>query len=207
MYCAWRIPAHLRCTQCSILLHLMDICFLTCICLWQISQIQTFSRHLPTDCQKDEKLFRATLLKAASHHIPTGRRKLYTQQVPADILTMMEERDDLRKQDPASPRLPTMNDEITKVTSDHKRRQWREFVESIDHRTDSTKLWRTIKGIDGKSKQTAENEGITFTGRHHTSPKMIANSFNRQFTTSKLGQALFIKKDSSGVEGCKNGCL
>ena len=42
MYCTWRIPAHLRCTQCSILLHLMDICFLTCICLWQISQIQTF---------------------------------------------------------------------------------------------------------------------------------------------------------------------
>ena len=101
---------------------------------------------------------------------------------------MMEERDDLRKQDPASPRLPTMNDEITKATSDHKRRQWREFVESIDHRTDSTKLWRTIKGIDGKSKQTAENEGITFTGRSHTSPKMIANSFNRQFTTSKLGK-------------------
>ena len=42
VYCAWRIPAHLRCTQCSILLHLMDICFLTCICLWQLSQIQTF---------------------------------------------------------------------------------------------------------------------------------------------------------------------
>ena len=42
VYCAWRIPAHLRCIQCSILLHLMDICFLTCICLWQISQIQTF---------------------------------------------------------------------------------------------------------------------------------------------------------------------
>ena len=41
VYCAWRIPAHLMCTQCSILLHLMDICFLTCICLWQISQIQT----------------------------------------------------------------------------------------------------------------------------------------------------------------------
>ena len=33
VYCAWRIPAHLRCTQYSILLHLMDICFLTCIYL------------------------------------------------------------------------------------------------------------------------------------------------------------------------------
>ena len=119
------------------------------------------SRHLPTDCQKDEKLFRATLLKAASHHIPTGRRKLYTQQVPAEILAMMEERDDLGKQDPASPRLSTINDEITKATSDHKRRQWREFVESIDH--------RTIKGIEGKSRQTSENEGITFTGTPHPS--------------------------------------
>ena len=145
------------------------------------------SRHFPTDCQKDEKLFLDTLLKAASHHIPTARRKIYTQQVLEEILAMMEERD-LRKQDHASPRLSTMNDEITKATSDHKRRQWREFVESIDHRTDSTKLWRTIKGIDGKSKQTTENEGITFTGRSHTSPKMIANSFNRQFTTYKLGK-------------------
>ena len=103
------------------------------------------SRHLQTDCQKDEKLFRATPLKADSHHIPNGRRKLYTLQVPAEILAMMEERDDLRKQDLASPRLSTMNAEITKATSDHKRRQWREFVESIDHKTDSTKLCRTIK--------------------------------------------------------------
>ena len=78
---------------------------------------------------------------------------------------MMEERDDLRKQDPTSPRLSTMNDEITKATSDHKRRQWRDFVDSIDHRTDSTKLLRTIKGINGKAKQTEENEVITLTGR------------------------------------------
>ena len=42
VYCAWRIPSHLMCTQCSILLHLMDIFFLICICLWQISQIQIF---------------------------------------------------------------------------------------------------------------------------------------------------------------------
>ena len=86
------------------------------------------SCHLPTDYQKDEKLFQATLLKAASHHIHTGRRKLYTKQVPAEILAMMKERDDLRKQDPASSRLSTMNDEITKAISDHKRRRWREFV-------------------------------------------------------------------------------
>ena len=42
VYCAWQIHAHLRCTQCSILLHIMDICFLPCNYLWQISQIHTF---------------------------------------------------------------------------------------------------------------------------------------------------------------------
>ena len=41
VYCARRIPAHLMCTQSSIQLHIIDICFLPCICLWQISQIQT----------------------------------------------------------------------------------------------------------------------------------------------------------------------
>ena len=44
VYCARRIPAHLRVTQCSILLHHIDICFLTCICLWHISLIQTWLR-------------------------------------------------------------------------------------------------------------------------------------------------------------------
>ena len=43
VYCVRWIPAHIRCTECSILLRLIDICFLPCICLrlWQISKIQT----------------------------------------------------------------------------------------------------------------------------------------------------------------------
>ena len=40
MYYAWWIPAHLRYSQCSILLYFIYICFLKCICLWQRSQIQ-----------------------------------------------------------------------------------------------------------------------------------------------------------------------
>ena len=35
VYCARRIPVLLRCIQCSILLHIIDTCFLTCSCLWQ----------------------------------------------------------------------------------------------------------------------------------------------------------------------------
>ena len=79
---------------------------------------------------------------------------------------MMEEREE---PDPTSSCFPTMNDEITKVILDYKRRQLREFVKSIYYRIDSIKLWWTIKGIDGKSKQTAENEAITLIGKPHTS--------------------------------------
>ena len=61
-------------------------------------------------------------------------------------------------------------------------------METLDHKTDPTKLWRTIKAIDGRSTPKAENEAITFYGSQVTSPKQIANYSNRQFTTSKLGR-------------------
>ena len=59
-------------------------------------------------------------------------------------------------------------------------------METLDHRTDHTKLWRTIKAIYGKSTPKTENEAITFDGSQVFSPKQVANYFNRQFTTSNL---------------------
>ena len=143
-------------------------------------------RWLPTDCQKGEKILRVIILKAASHHIPSGRHRINTELVSTEILEKMRVRDDLRSRDPTSPALPEMNDEITRTTNEHDRQKWRQFVETLDHKTDSTKLWRTIKAIDGRSTPKAENEAITFDGSQVTSPKQIANYFNRQFTTSKL---------------------
>ena len=58
----------------------------------------------------------------------------------------------------------------------------------MDQKTDVTKLWRTIKGIDGRAKREAENEAITFTGISFSSSKQLATKFNQQFNTSKLGR-------------------
>ena len=68
VYCAWWIPAHLRCTHCSIQLHLiMYICFLQCICLWEISQIQTWLSDL--DLSLQHPLFmRSSASHPASQH-------------------------------------------------------------------------------------------------------------------------------------------
>ena len=51
-----------------------------------------------------------------------------------------------------------------------------------------TKLWRIIKGIDGRVKREAENEAITFNGSSFSPSKQIAARFKQQFNTSKLGR-------------------
>ena len=88
-------------------------------------------RSLPTDCQRDEKILRTILLKAASHYIPTGRHRFHEEPVPAAILDVMTRRDDLRKRDRTSPELPRLNKDIQKRICEHKRQQWRYFVENI----------------------------------------------------------------------------
>ena len=101
---------------------------------------------------------------------------------------MMTRRDDLRKRDRTSPELLRLNKDIQKRICEHKRKKWRDFVENMDHKTDITNLWRTIKGIDGKAKRTAENEAISFNGISFSSSKQLAAKFNKQFNTSKLGR-------------------
>ena len=139
---------------------------------------------LPKDCQIDEKIFRTVLLKAASHHIPTGRHRLHEEPVPTEILDVMTRRDDLRKRDPNSHELPRLNYDIYA----HKRQKWRDFVETLDQKTYVTKLRRTIKGIDSRAKRDTKNEANTFNGSSFTSPKQLAAMLNQQFNTSKLGR-------------------
>ena len=66
----------------------------------------------------------------------------------------------------------------------HKRKKWRDFVETLDQKTAVTKLWRTIKRIYGRAKCEAENEVITFNGSCFSSSKQLATRFN----TPKLGR-------------------
>ena len=121
-------------------------------------------RSFPTDCQKDEKILRTILLKAASHHIPTGWRRLHEEPVPVEILDVMTRRDNLCKRDYTSSELPKLNKDIQTRICERKHKKWRDFVENMDHKIENTKLWRTIKGIDGRAKRMAENEAISFNG-------------------------------------------
>ena len=99
----------------------------------------------------------------------------------------MTRRDDLRKRDRTLPELPRLDKDIQKCICEHKRQKWRDFVENMDHKTGITKMWRIIKGIDGRGKRTTENEVISFNGISFSSSKQLAAKFNKQFNTSKQG--------------------
>ena len=158
MYCAWRIPAHLRCTQCSILLHLMDICFLTCVCLWQISQIQTFlfkvvglglvstspafvsssashpagphGRHAPKNG------------KSGPHCWGRGGSTQFAQQLESTV---------------AAPPLVgcvvwSLNEEITSDIKKHKQHIWKDHLDAHwDHRHNTHILWKTMHGLSNRT--------------------------------------------------------
>ena len=112
----------------------------------------------------------------------------HEERVLAEILDVMTRRDDLRKRDPTSPELPRLNYDIQNSIYAHKRQKWRDLVETLDQKTDITKLWRTIKGIDRRAKREAENEAITFNGSSFSSSKQLAAMFNQQFNKSKSGR-------------------
>ena len=133
---------------------------------------------------KDENIFSTVCLKAASHHIHTGRHRLHEEHVPADISGVMTRRDDLRERDPISLELPRLHYGIMT----HKRQTWGYFVEILDQKQMSPSWWRTIKGIDGRAKREAENEAITFNGSSFSSHKQLSARLNQQFNTSKMGK-------------------
>ena len=83
---------------------------------------------LPTDSKRDEKIFSTVLLKAASHHIPTGLHRLHEAPVPAEIFDVMTRRDDLCKRDPTSPELPRLNYDIQNCIYAHKGQKLRPWT-------------------------------------------------------------------------------
>ena len=58
----------------------------------------------------------------------------------------------------------------------------RDCVETLDQKTDVSKLWKTIEGIDGRAKREADNEAITFDGSSFSLSKQISSRFNNSST-------------------------
>ena len=134
----------------------------------------------PSDIYKGEKTFRAILNKVSKLTIPHGRIKDILSEVPTEAVIKMKERDRLRESDPLSPEINQLNKDINNCITNHKREKWRE---TVSEKMTSTKLFKLIKHLNGGNCKASENEGIRFKGKYITTPKKIANAFNKQYTS------------------------
>ncbi|KAH7696225.1 hypothetical protein AAVH_36707, partial [Aphelenchoides avenae] len=113
--------------------------------------------------------------------IPAGRRKLIVPYLSAEVRSLTQQRDALRSAAPHSPRIVELNAQITDAIASEKRAQWQAHVESMNFRKDASRLWRTIKSLDGKSSN-PPNSPVSFSGVQHARADRLADLFNKQYT-------------------------
>ena len=133
------------------------------------------------DIHEAEKFFRKTIQKAAGKHIPAGRIPKAYNALPRDAAVLIEERDQIKKQNPGDIRIPELNNNIDKLTKEHRKKKWTEHLSKCQQ--GSKKLWKTIKGLSNIPKQ-PENQGIKFNNKITNDPKLMAKKFNSQYTPS-----------------------
>ena len=84
------------------------------------------------------------------------------------------------------PKITQLNIKINKIVQSHKRKKWIEFVQTLNHRGNCSKLWSTVKGISSSNDKPPAKRAIHFNARKTTShhvPWKCANKFNQQYTT------------------------
>ena len=140
-----------------------------------------FARDI-TSIHKAEVYFRHTLQKAAKLHIPAGRIPKTFNALPTEAARMINERDDIRENDPADPRLPDLNIDISKKIQEHRKTKWKDHLSCCQ--PGSKKLWNTIKSLNNNPVQ-PENQGISFNDKVTNCAKAMADNFNKQYTPPK----------------------
>ena len=127
---------------------------------------------------KDESYFRKVLNKASKKYIPSGRI-MKVNGLPTEADEKIEQRNNIRENNPADPRIPELNESIKTTIKKHKQNKWTEHLASC--KAGSKKLWSTIKSLENKPRP-SENQGIIFDNKTINNPKKIANKFNSQYT-------------------------
>ena len=137
----------------------------------------------PNSVYKGEKAFRKIVNNISKKCIPSGRIKETIPNIPTEAALKMKTRDQIRTTDPHSPQIAELNLEIETLIKDHKQEKWRTLVGNIERKTDSGKLFKLIKNLNGQS-QSKNNSAIRFKGKYLLNPLKIADSFNNQFSSA-----------------------
>jgi hypothetical protein len=92
-------------------------------------------------------------------------------------------------------------DEVRRAREEAKLEVWTEFVETLEDDSDTGKVWRVIKTLDGVPPGSAPNEAIFRKGRTITTNKGKADLFAKHY--AGVSNLSFSKEERSEIRECK----
>ena len=114
----------------------------------------------PTTCGAGEKVFREAILTASKHHIPAGYRKNYVPEKTPEVIQLQNRYDTLRGLNPQDPELEDLESEIKRTSAAASRSKWREYVESLNRRSNPRNYWQKLRALSGARTPTPPNQFI-----------------------------------------------
>ena len=141
------------------------------------------TKPLPKTVEEGEHTLRDIITTAAKHNIPVGIPKDATPCLTQEAKKIIKERDNIRKTNPTSDLLPTLNQQITDITNAEKRKRWNNAIQKISTQPNvTTKVFNTIKKLTSNNRPPL-NMAISFNNKLQDTKTKIANAFNKMFTT------------------------
>ena len=136
-----------------------------------------------TNIDKHIIKFNNIILNADKHHIPKGNRRHYNPNFTPEIARLIRQRDSLKHNTPLPhtqdtiTRLQQLNREINNKIYTKKTENWKTFVSTLNHATDSSKLYKTLKSISkSQTDSSRTHAAITSTTQHIPSYTVQANT-------------------------------
>ena len=111
--------------------------------------------------------FNSIIQEADKKHIPKGNRKNHNPNFTSEIYALIRERNNLRKTPTphshnTSLRIQALNSQITNKIREQQQENWNSFLETIDHRSNTKKLYKTMRDIaTSNSNQPPSHASIT----------------------------------------------
>ena len=151
--------------------------------------------QLPTNYEKKsthkmEKILRKVITKAATDHV--GVKKVNRDSKPAitkEIKTMMKERNQLRKdirKEGGRERWLSKCKEVRQAIRKEKEDRWKEYVETLDTKTNSKEVWRTIRAMDGRVAPRKDNEVLVVNDKAYVGDKAKAQQFAKVYKKESM---------------------
>ena len=108
-------------------------------------ELKLNKQQKPTIVYHAKKILRKAINAAAGRHIPQRRIKTVVAIFPIEAVKLSEK--EIQRKSPEDPKITQLNHEINKLVQRQKRKKWIEFVQTLTHRGNCSKLWSTVKGI------------------------------------------------------------